>query len=160
MSPTPRSPPSRPERSSRHFPYAILPPAVLYAKKHPKNASYHDKAMLELALRIGDLLATEDEKGTFEPRLDSDWDNYAWMEAYRLLKPQLGADRDARWKKAIMRNIALFEEDAKARLDFPWYKLALHRHLAQPLLPPGPPTSWWAARSSAARTGTTSAPAS
>ncbi|MCX6622450.1 MAG: hypothetical protein NTY38_15565 [Acidobacteria bacterium] len=108
-------------RASRHFPYAILPPAVLYAKKHPKNASYHDKAMLALAIRIGDLLADADEKGTFEPRLDSDWDNYAWMETYRLLKPELGAERDARWKKAIMRNIALFEEDAKARLDFPWY---------------------------------------
>ncbi len=108
-------------RNSKHFPYAILAPAVLYAKEHPKNGSYHDKSMLELAVRIGDMLATEDEKGTFEPRLDSDWDNYAWMESYRLLKPELGPEREARWRKAIMRNIALFEEDAKARVDFPWY---------------------------------------
>jgi hypothetical protein len=56
-----------------HFGYAILPPAVLYAKKHPKNQRYHDPKMLALALRIGDLLAAADEQGIFEPRLDSDW---------------------------------------------------------------------------------------
>ncbi|MCC7496903.1 MAG: hypothetical protein IT160_04950 [Bryobacterales bacterium] len=106
---------------ARHFPYAILAPAVLYARQHPANSSYHDRSMLELALRIGDLLATEDEHGTFEPRLDSDWDNYVWMEAYRLLKPELGVEREGRWRKAIVRNIALFEEDARARIDFPWY---------------------------------------
>src|SRR4051812_68207 len=58
----------------RHFPYAILAPAVLYAKQHHQNPSYHDPHMLELAIRIGDMLAAENEKGTFEPRLDSDWD--------------------------------------------------------------------------------------
>ena len=46
-----------------HFGYAILPPAVLYAKQHPANRRYHDPHMLALALRIGDLLATADEKG-------------------------------------------------------------------------------------------------
>ena len=40
-----------------HFGYAILPPAVLYAKQHPANWRYHDPHMLGLALRIGDLLA-------------------------------------------------------------------------------------------------------
>src|SRR5688500_4469169 len=58
----------------RHFGYAILAPAVLYAKKHPANTRYHDPRMRDLALRIGDLLAAEDEKGVYEPRLDSDWD--------------------------------------------------------------------------------------
>src|SRR5580698_3523865 len=38
-----------------HFGYAILPPAVLYAKQHPANRRYHDPQMLALALRIGDL---------------------------------------------------------------------------------------------------------
>ena len=69
----------------RHFGYAILAPAVLYSKKHAANPRYRDRRMLELTLRIGDLLAREDENGSFEPRLDSDWDTYMWLEAYRLL---------------------------------------------------------------------------
>ncbi|MCW5983066.1 MAG: hypothetical protein KIT09_33565 [Bryobacteraceae bacterium] len=105
----------------RHFPYAILAPAVLYAKKHPANPRFEDARMLELALRIGDLLASEDEKGTFEPRLDSDWDTYMWMETYRLLEPQLGEKRKARWRQAIERNVAVLVEDATDRLDFAWY---------------------------------------
>jgi hypothetical protein len=106
---------------SRHFPYAILAPAVLYAKRHPQNKRYQDPKMLALAIRIGDLLATEDERGTFEPRGDSDWDTSLWLEAYRILEDKLGDERRARWKKAIERNVALVLEDARERLDFPWY---------------------------------------
>src|SRR5690242_16467030 len=51
----------------RHFPYCIVAPAVLYTKKHPENSRYHDPKMLALALRIGDLLASEHEKGLYEP---------------------------------------------------------------------------------------------
>jgi len=109
------------QSGSRHFPYAILAPAVLYAKQHRENPRHHDPKMLALALRIGDLLANEDEKGTFEPRGDSDWDTYMWLEAYRLLERELGEERRARWKRAIERNLALLVDDAKARLDFPWY---------------------------------------
>ncbi|HSB13862.1 MAG TPA: hypothetical protein VLE22_05350 [Bryobacteraceae bacterium] len=109
------------QSGSRHFPYAILAPTVLYAKQHRDNPRYHDPKMLALALRIGDLLASEDEKGTFEPRGDSDWDTYMWLEAYRLLEKELGEERRARWKRAIERNLALLVDDAKARLDFPWY---------------------------------------
>ena len=69
------------ERDSdwKHFPYAILAPAVLYAKNHSGNRKYHDRSMLELALKIGDLLASENEKGLYEPRLDSDWDTGLWL---------------------------------------------------------------------------------
>jgi len=105
----------------RHFPYAILAPAVLHAKRHPENPSYHDPKMLALAIRIGDLLASEDEKGRFEPRLDSDWDTYMWLEAYRLLDRELGAERRARWQQHILRNVALVHDDAAERVDFPWY---------------------------------------
>lgn len=104
-----------------HFPYAILAPAVLYAKKHPQNAQYRDPKMLGLAIRIGDLLASESEKGVFEPRLDSDWDTYMWLEAFRLLGSDLGEPRRARWKRAIVKNIASVEQDARERIDFPWY---------------------------------------
>ena len=105
-----------------HFPYAILAPAVLWAKQHPNNSRFHDPKMLALATRIGDLLADEDEKGRFEPRLDSDWDTYMWLETYRLLQTQLGEQRRARWRRAIERNAALVVADAKERLDFPWYQ--------------------------------------
>ena len=105
----------------KHFPYAILAPAVLYAKRHPANSHYHDPKMRALAIRIGDLLASEDEKGTFEPRLDSDWDTYMWLEAYRLLERDLGPERRERWQLRILRNVALVERDAADRVNFPWY---------------------------------------
>ena len=118
-----------------HFGYAILPPAVLYAKQHPANPRYHDPKMLALALRIGDLLADADEKGIFEPRLDSDWDTYTWLEAYRLLAPELGEARRARWKRQIARNVALLVPDAIDRLDSAWYQTPFIRtspnHYAQ-----------------------------
>jgi hypothetical protein len=105
----------------RHFPYAILAPAVLYSKRHPGNRRSGDRRMLDLALRIGDLLAGESEKGSYEPRLDSDWDTYMWLEAYRLLDGELGEGRRARWRREIEKNIALVVADATERLDFPWY---------------------------------------
>jgi len=105
----------------RHFPYAILPPAVLYAKRHRDNRHSGDRTMLELAVRIGDLLAAESERGAFEPRLDSDWDTYMWLEAWRLLEHELGPERRARWRREIEKYIALLVDDARERLDFPWY---------------------------------------
>jgi hypothetical protein len=118
-----------------HFGYAILPPAVLYAKQHPENRRYHDPKMLALALRIGDLLASADEQGVFEPRLDSDWDTYTWLEAYRLLAPELGDARRERWKRQITRNVALLVPDAIDRLDSAWYQTPFIRtspnHYAQ-----------------------------
>ena len=105
----------------RHFPYAILAPAVLYAKRHPDNPRYGDAKLRDLAIRIGDLLAAESEKGAYEPRGDSDWDDYMWLEAYRLLGDSLGAERRARWRKEIEKNSALLVRDAEDRVDFPWY---------------------------------------
>ena len=105
----------------RHFPYAILAPAVLYAKKHSDNHRFHDDRMLALAIRIGDLLASENEKGRYTPRLDSDWDTYMWLETYRLLERELGEERSARWKREIEKNVAPLAPDAAERLDFPWY---------------------------------------
>lgn len=106
----------------KHFGYSILAPAVLYAKRDPANHRYHDPKMLALAIRIGDLLASENEKGKFTPRLDSDWDTYTWLEAYRLLESDLGSERRERWKRAILGNTAPFAPDAADRLNFPWYQ--------------------------------------
>src|SRR5579872_907904 len=105
----------------KHFGYSILAPAVLYAKQSPANPHIHDPKMKVLALRIGDLLASENEKGKFTPRLDSDWDTYAWLESYRLLQNDLGLERRERWKRAILENAAPLVPDAAERVDFPWY---------------------------------------
>jgi hypothetical protein len=105
----------------RHFPYSILAPAVLYAQRHPGNPHYGDARMRTLAIRIGDLLAEEHEKGAFAPRGDSDWDTYMWLEAWRLLGPELGQERSARWRRCIQENVALVEADAAERIDFAWY---------------------------------------
>jgi hypothetical protein len=105
----------------KHFGYSVLAPAVLYAKRDAANPHYHDTKMLALALRIGDLLASENEKGKFTPRLDSDWDTYTWLETYRLLESELGPERRERWKRAILENTAPLAPDAAERFDFPWY---------------------------------------
>jgi hypothetical protein len=105
----------------KHLPYSILAPAVLYAKRDPANHHYHDQKMLAEAIKLGDYFASQNEKGIFTPRLDSDWDTYMWLEAYRLLQPELGAERNARWKKAILENAAPFYESAMKMIDFPWY---------------------------------------
>ena len=77
--------------------------------------------MLALAIRIGDLLADEHERGVFEPRGDSDWDTYMWLESWRLLARELGKERRARWQRCIEENVALLVSDATERYDFPWY---------------------------------------
>lgn len=105
-----------------HFGYAILPPAVLYSKRHASNPHYHDSRMLALALRIGDLLASESERGTFDTRLDSDWDTYMWLEAFRLLEDELGQERRARWCRELEKNIAPFVPGAEERFNFPAYE--------------------------------------
>jgi hypothetical protein len=105
----------------RHFPYAILAPAVLYAKRHADNPRFGDGRMRDLAIRIGDLLAAESERGAYEPRGDSDWDDYMWLEAYRLLEGELGEPRKMRWRRELEKNISLLVRDAEDRLDFPWY---------------------------------------
>src|SRR4051812_1738177 len=105
----------------KHFPQSILAAAVLYAKQHPANAHYRDPKMLDLAIRIGDLLATECEKPHSETCFEDEWDPFMWLEAYRLLSPDLGEERRARWKRSIEADAAALVSDARARQEFPWY---------------------------------------
>lgn len=104
-----------------HFPYAVLSPAVLYTKKHADNPNYRNPKMLQQALAIGDLLAKASEERFYETRGDSDWDTYMWLEAYRLLEPELGAERKARWRREILHNVEIVEGWARPRKDSPWY---------------------------------------
>src|SRR5262245_43749680 len=105
----------------RHFPAAILMPALLYTKSHPDNGRQGEPGLLSLGQRIGDLLATEHTLGRYTTRLDHDWDTYIWLEAYRLLEGELGEERRARWRRALMENLEPLVSKLVARQDYPWY---------------------------------------
>ncbi len=105
----------------RLFPHSVLAPAVLYTKQDPTNRSYRNPRMLALAIRIGDLLAAESERGTFQSRLNSDRDAYMWLEAYRILERDLGDERRKRWRRELEKNIEELAADSADRIDFPGY---------------------------------------
>jgi len=104
-----------------HFPHAVLLPAVLYTKQHPANKHYNDNNFLLLALRIGDFLAAEYDKGHYTSRGDTDWDTYMWLEAYRLLESKLGEERRLKWKHVIEKEVSLLEPMLRKCIDYPWY---------------------------------------
>lgn len=105
-----------------HFAASILMPAVAYKKAHPDNVHHGDVRKLELAKRLGDLLATENEKKRFEKRPLHAWDTYMWLETYRLLEKELENERRERWKKALLENLESIEHKLDIRKDYPWYK--------------------------------------
>jgi hypothetical protein len=109
------------EKGWYHFPYTVLPAAVLYAKQHRDNPFYKKEEMLHLALQIGDILFQEDMKGSFAPRLDSYRDTYMWIEAYGLIRGELGQERDQQWRTALQRNIALLIPELIAWESLPAY---------------------------------------
>jgi hypothetical protein len=119
--PTPNLETLRARPGWKHFPQSILAAAVLYAKQHPANGHFRDPKMLSLATRIGDLLAAECEKPHAETCFDDEWDPYMWLEAYRLLAPDLGEERGRRWKRSIEREVVPLVSDAQDRQGFPWY---------------------------------------
>ena len=110
------------DQRHRLFPHLILVAAVLYIKSDPSNPLYQDPKMLSLSIKIGDLLAAENERGGYEKRLNSDRDTYMWLEAYRLLEKQLGTERRRRWRQALEANIAILAADSAEREDFPGFQ--------------------------------------
>ena len=93
------------EAQGRILPGALMAAAVLYAKPHPANRAQGERRKLDLAIALGDLLCTESEQGRYQKILNSYWGTYMWLEAYRLLMPQLGAERQDRWRRALRRDI-------------------------------------------------------
>src|SRR5207249_9677124 len=101
------------------LPGALLAAAVLYTRDHPANPGHSDPKKLALALKLGDLLATENEKGEFTQLLNHNWGTYFWLEAYRLLEKNLSTDRQARWSKELDKNDRNIVADSKPRVEFP-----------------------------------------
>lgn len=121
-----------------HLPYNVLSAAVLYVKANPANPFYRKPEMRKLACDLGDLMVREDRAGTFAPRLDSYRDTYMWLEAYQLLKDELGAERKSLWEQSLRRNVSLLIPDIMLSRDAAQYTenfiASSPNHLA-----------WWAA---------------
>jgi hypothetical protein len=103
------------------FPSPILAAAVLYTSSHPANSSCGNPRWLSLAQRIGDLLATESEKGRTPQRIDHR-ELYLWLETYRLLTNHLGEERRSRWRREIERNVGRLAVAVAGREHFPRYQ--------------------------------------
>jgi hypothetical protein len=98
---------------------AVLAGAVLYTAAHPANPCRGDRAKLELALRGGDLLAAESERGELAKWLNHRWLVAPWIDGYRLLEKELGPERRARWRREIERSLADMAADVAERERFP-----------------------------------------
>ena len=89
----------------------IYPLALLYSTPHPQNVYHRDAKILEYALRGGDALRDfQYPDGRVEfVKVDGSkwgptympWSMYHWLEAYALLKEQLGVDRKQRWEDGL-----------------------------------------------------------
>lgn len=101
---------------------AMLAAAVLYSKQHPANPSFHDKQKLDLALALGDLCAGQSAQDTAENKQDYEWEIHFWLDTYRLLGPELGADRRGRWRTEIEKIVSWFARETAGRSDFPRYQ--------------------------------------
>ena len=108
--------------SWKHFPSAILVASVLYAQPHPANPRHGDAKLLSLAQQVGDLLASAHARGYYASRLDHHRDTYMWLEGYRLLERELGAERRAQWQGALTNLIGALAADVAEKQDFPWYQ--------------------------------------
>jgi len=75
--------------------------------------------MLDLALRIGDIVTAESEKGKYEEMPDHHRDTYMWLDAYRLLEKDLGEPIRSRWRKQLERHIADLARETALRQNFP-----------------------------------------
>lgn len=100
----------------------LLAAAVLYTRPHPANPGHGDERLLDLALRFGDVAAAQSEGDDSQNRQDYEWTIHFWLDAYRLLDAKLSAERRARWRKQLERNVRWFAHQTEARLDFPRYQ--------------------------------------
>lgn len=106
----------------RNHPGAMLAAAVLYTKQHPANPFFGNKKMLDLALQLGDLQASFAEKDANENKQDYEWEIHFWLDTFRLLDRELGAERRARWKNELEKIVRWFVRETAGRLDFPRYQ--------------------------------------
>ena len=103
------------------FPHVVLVAAVLYVKQDSSNHRWRDPKMLSLAMKIGDSLAGERQKGKFSGT-DNERDLYMWLEAYRLLERDLGEERRECWRQELQSIVQELAGEVARREDFPGYQ--------------------------------------
>jgi hypothetical protein len=108
--------------SLKSNPGAMLAAAVLYAKRHPANPCHTDPAKRELAIKLGDLYASQSEADTDENKQHYEWEIHFWLDTYRLLQAELSPEREARWRREIEKITRWFAGQVEYRLDFPRYQ--------------------------------------
>jgi hypothetical protein len=101
---------------------AMFAAAVLYAREHKTNPSFHDKNKRELALALGDRFAEQSEQDKADNKQDYEWEIHFWLDTYRLLENDLGDKRRARWRKEIEKIVTWFARETAGRIDFPRYQ--------------------------------------
>lgn len=102
---------------------AMLAAAVLYTKQHPANPAYHDKKKLDVALKLGDWAADYcDHEAANEYRRDLLWEIHFWLDSYRILEGELGADRRAHWRRGIEKIAGWFARDVEECIDVPRFQ--------------------------------------
>jgi hypothetical protein len=75
-----------------------------------------------VALQLGDLFAAQSERDTSEDKQDYEWEIHFWLDTLRLLEPQLGTERRARWQREIEKITRWFAGQVAYRIDFPRYQ--------------------------------------
>jgi hypothetical protein len=113
---------SLPAENLRSNPGAMLAAAVLHAKQHPANPSFGDAKKLELALKLGDLLAEQAAADLSDNKQDYEWEIHFWLDTFRLLESRLGDERRARWQREIEKIARWFAGQVAYRIDFPRYQ--------------------------------------
>lgn len=103
-------------------PGAMLSAAVLYRKQHPANPFFGDKQKLELALQLGDRMASQSEQDLAENKQDYEWEIHFWLDTFRLLEAELGQQRRERWQREIEKITRWFVGQVAYRIDFPRYQ--------------------------------------
>jgi hypothetical protein len=124
----------------------IYVPSLLYVSRNPANPLSGDPALLSMAIKAGDYLAScMTEEGRVRPRvngielseLDADRSVYCWAESMSLLENYLDDERRAAWRDALHRYGATMERQIKAKMHRP--------HYTSPFLGTSPNhLGWWA----------------
>jgi hypothetical protein len=100
----------------------LMAEAALWSRVHPANPGAGDPRRRDLGLQFGDLLAEKAAAGLFTQPLNHRWDIHFWADGYRLLRKELGEERDRRWRAELEKQVAPLAADLAERENFPRYQ--------------------------------------
>jgi len=95
-SPSSRNKPQ--DRVNQYDQMMIYPVAYLYSNKLTLNPYYGDKRLLKSVIACGDMQVKYETENVY-PLID--WSLYSWLEAYDLVRDELGEQRRQAWAARI-----------------------------------------------------------